>query len=87
MESYGQGLFFYIVVKALKAIRNKEVVKRVSKVLCAFEAWSLWMSISNNIRGLFPSHTKVVFLKVTVVRVSTLLMMYQNFYYKIIRTM
>ncbi len=73
------------MVKALKAIRNKEVVKRVSKVLCAFEAWSLWVTISKNIRGLFPSHTKVMFLKVAIVRASTLLMMYQNFYYKIIR--
>lgn len=38
VEFCGWSLFFCTVVKALKAIRNKEVVKRISKVLCAFEA-------------------------------------------------
>jgi hypothetical protein len=38
MESYGQGLFFCIIMKALKAFRNKEVVRIIYKVLCAFEA-------------------------------------------------
>jgi len=88
VESCGRGLFFYIVVKALKStIKNKEVVRKVSKVLCAFEAWSLWVTISKNIRGLFPFHSKVVFLEVAIVWAFTLLMMYQNFYYKRIRIM
>jgi hypothetical protein len=38
VESCGRGLFFCIVVKVLKAIKNKEVVRIISKVLCAFEA-------------------------------------------------
>jgi hypothetical protein len=55
------------MVKALKTIRNKEVVRRVSKVLGAFEAWSLWVTISKNIKGLFPFHSKVIFLEIVVV--------------------
>jgi hypothetical protein len=38
VEAYGKGLFFYIVVKALKAIKNEEVVRKVSRALCAVEA-------------------------------------------------
>jgi len=71
----------------IEVIRNKEVVKRVSKLLCAFEAWNLWLTISKNIKGLFPSHSKAAFLEVAVTRTFILLMMYQNFYYKRIRTM
>jgi len=81
VESCGWSLFFYIVVKALKIIRNKEVVRRVFRALCAFEAWSLW-DYKQNIGSLFPTHSKVILLEVTVVQTSTLLMMYQKFYYK-----
>jgi hypothetical protein len=38
VEDCGEGLFFYIVVKALKAIKNKEVVRRVFRALCVVEA-------------------------------------------------
>jgi len=38
MEACDEGLFFYIVVKALKAIQNEEVVRRVFRALCVVEA-------------------------------------------------
>lgn len=41
VESCGQCLLFCTLVKALNAIRNKEVVRRASMVLCAFEAWCI----------------------------------------------
>jgi len=41
VESCGQGLLFRTLVKALNAIRNKEVVRRASMVLCVFEAWCI----------------------------------------------
>ena len=87
VESYSSGFFFCTMVKALKVIRDKEVERRALKVLWAFEAWSLWMTISKNIKGLFPFHSKAIFLEVTIMRTSTLLMMYQNFYYNNIRKM
>jgi len=71
----------------IEVIRNKKVVKRVYKLLCAFEAWNLWLTISKNIKGLFPFHSKAIFLEVVVTRTFILLIMYQNFYYKRIRTM
>ncbi len=33
----------------IEVIKNKEVVKRVYKLLCAFEAWNLWLTISKSI--------------------------------------
>jgi hypothetical protein len=41
VESCGQGLLSCTLVKALNAIRNKEVVRRASTVLRAFEAWCI----------------------------------------------
>jgi hypothetical protein len=38
VECYGQGLLFCTMMKELKAIKNKEVVRIIYKVLCAFEA-------------------------------------------------